>query len=630
MIPELMEIFKVEAENAVQQGHPLAECILIDTTVVFVNPDGTVKEGYPYTFPSKNKIDNLDFTDSRVVESLYRYSHTKYLESNKALKNKKIFSTTSNSFILKRKSFFQSGKIYKEDSKEKQALLNKDAVKDDYFDVLKELSTDADGNCQINIEKADRNLNWILEYLTEDGCPYLSEDVLVSKIENIFENDKDREICFFFEATNEEIEAEYDRYLTRNLYAAKCKVEEKEYQLSPFQITLNSKKPFFTQKSRKCYMPYLETAEGLRLQKKMFDHFAVLCGKNTPNLYVDTYTKKMYPMKKNDVCRKDIRSGYFVCCGMKKGVSEIQFVDSISNYHAGLRDRFYLFNYTGVSMENRKDKRYEKYCTSNGLSYSTRIGVVNMIFDLMFGININKKDKTPSNNLYMIWMAAKDIKLDVLSKQAMLLLQEPVKKWAFSGSYIEKDQRFYLPLMKALDLMILKVFLSGRYGTGSDSDAVNLMFNLKWSLKNYFKGKETETMGDYATTLRATIKNKIESEELVMPSNDTEYYYAVGHALKYLLSLRQGSSRNSDQGVLKQYIGIKNDAVLKEKIRALHLAYSHAILLNHKKANHMLAMVYGYTPEAKINKDAFLLGFVSNSIIYEKADKDNDKDSGKE
>ena len=44
----------------------------------------------------------------------------------------------------------------------------------------------------------------------------------------------------------------------------------------------------------------------------------------------------------------------------------------------------------------------------------------------------------------------------------------------------------------------------------------------------------------------------------------------------------------------------------------------------------MLAMVYGYTPEAKINKDAFLLGFVSNSIIYEKADKDNDKDSEKE
>lgn len=56
MIPELMEVFKVEAENAVQQGHPLAECILIDTTVVFVNPDGTVKEGYPYTFPSKSEL----------------------------------------------------------------------------------------------------------------------------------------------------------------------------------------------------------------------------------------------------------------------------------------------------------------------------------------------------------------------------------------------------------------------------------------------------------------------------------------------------------------------------------------------------------------------------------------------
>ena len=264
MIPELMEVFKAESDEAIKQGHPLAECILIDTTVVFINPDGTVKEGYPYTFPSKNKIGDLDTTDNRVTESLYRYSHTKYLESNKALKNKKIFSTTSNAFILKRKSFVQSGKVYEKDSKEEKALLSKDAVKDDYFDVLKELSSDADGNCQINIEKADRNLKWILENLTEDGCPYLSEDVLVSKIENIFENDKDREICFFFEATNAEIESEYDRYLTGSLYAAKCEVEEKEYQLSPFQITLNSKKPFFTQKSRKCYMPYLETAEGLR------------------------------------------------------------------------------------------------------------------------------------------------------------------------------------------------------------------------------------------------------------------------------------------------------------------------------------------------------------------------------
>ena len=628
MIPELMEVFKAESEKAIAQGHPLAECILIDTTVVFVNPDGTVKEGYPYTFPSQNKINDLDSTDSRVTESLYRYSRTKYLESNKALKNKKIFSTTSNSFILKRKSFFQSGKIYPEGSKEKDSLLEKDKVRKDYFDLLK--NSDIDGNCQINIEKADRNLNWIMENLTKEECPYLSEDALISKIGNVFKGNGDREICFFFEATNEEIESEYNRYLSTRLYKEAYEIEGNEYYLSPFQLTFNEGKPFFKNKNRRCYIPYLETTEGLILQKKMFDHFAVLCGKNTPNLYVDTYTKKMYPMKKNDVCRKDIRSGYFVCCGMKKGVSEIQFVDSISNYHAGLRDRFYLFNYTGVSMENRKDKRYEKYCTSNGLSCSTRIGVANMIFDLMFGININKKDKTPSNNLYMIWMDAKDIKLDVLSKQAMLLLQEPVKKWTFSGSYIEKDQRFYLPLMKALDLMILKVFLSGRYGTGSDSDAVNLMFNLKWSLKKYFKGKETETMGDYATTLRATIKNKIESEELVMPSNDTEYYYAVGHALKYLLSLRQGSSKNSDQGVLKQYIGIKNDAVLKEKIRALHLAYSHAILLNHKKANHMLAMVYGYTPEAKINKDAFLLGFVSNSIIYEKADKGNAKDSEKE
>ena len=132
-------------------------------------------------------------------------------------------------------------------------------------------------------------------------------------------------------------------------------------------------------------------------------------------------------------------------------------------------------------------------------------------------------------------------------------------------------------------------------------------------------------MGDYATTLRATIKSKIESEELVMPSNDTEYYYAVGHALKYLLSLRQGSSKNSDQGVLKQYIGIKNDKVLKEKVRMLHLTYSHAIFLNHKKVNHMLSMIYGYTPDAKIDKDAFLLGFASDSIIYEKNDKDNEK-----
>ena len=627
MIPEIQEVFREVKKNG-GDDFLISNCALKDATIIMVNEDGTIKNGYPFSIP--DKIENIDDSDERLRESFFRYTHSFYLYSNKAVnsKDKKIFSVTKDSFILKLGSFHDE-----ESPSAKQNPLLKDHIEPNYFKILIADEKKPDGFDPIDEVSTKKNLGWIMEHLTTADDKYLSMKCLADLVgNNIKKKGKDHRICIFFAATEEEVVREYDRYLIPNVYLeSPVLVNNEQFFLSCFNMTMNSNKPFLTNKTRKCYLPYLLDIDSLLEQQEMFSYFEGLCKKGKPNIYVDTKDNKIYAVADNEPCTKDITCGYYLRMQNGKTGADILYVETINQYKTSLSEPFLIRNYTQVKIEksdSNKDKKkevkkekqkYIEFTAPNGVSYETRKEVINAVYMLLFGTQ-----KKGGGRIDYIWLDIKKMQLSALSERAAKLLQEPVRKWAYAGNCKDKDPAFYHALMEAIDLVIQNTFLYGRYGYGTEPEMVLLQFNLKWAVQEYFsKRKDEKNMGDIASALRESVRKKINSTETTMPENDAEYYYAAGQAVRYLLSLSQASSRNASQGILKDYMTIKSDTKLKRNINRLYRDYCHEISSKNQKACNLIAMIKGYIPDSPFDSSMFILGYCSRSIMYEKKGTEN-------
>ena len=84
-------------------------------------------------------------------------------------------------------------------------------------------------------------------------------------------------------------------------------------------------------------------------------------------------------------------------------------------------------------------------------------------------------------------------------------------------------------------------------------------------------------MAEIATEIRESIKERVTSkEEVKMPINDKEYYYAVGQLAAYFISLKVEQVRES-QSMINLVINISDDKVLKERLIQLYKKYNYAI-----------------------------------------------------
>lgn len=575
MLKDCLEVFKNKLDD--KDRLILDEYVLSDGTYVIVTQKEDKFEMIdPINIKFDKKTKQVDISNKYYEKLCFYEYNSYYLESNKAIRDKNIFSNNYLTFFIKKESVY-SGKITND-------------VIDKYFDILanpylkypksKAKSHEAYKNIekelgQVDTEKIEKNKRWIKENIYELAEKYKGKDYL--KI--------------FFEADDEEYIREGKRYFVPNIYNSSDynkKIEEKILGLPNNNMGMNSKKPFLENKTRSEKVPYLIDNDEVMLQKKFFDFLLNKANLGRVNIYLSD--EEIIANKNGDILERGF-NGIFL--RIKKGKElEIQGSDVITNYKPNLMKMFNFKNILGDEIEERSREFYSEF--------KERKKLQEVIDNVLFS-------KYLINNYFA---ESKDISIkDDVLKSNLLIGRDAIFNWLYKG--------YKNGIGKVLSNISMNL-IKGSIDKGNFKKAKD-QFNLRWSFENYFNGGIN--MADIVYEMQINLRNKISSNDIEKITSDDEFYFATGQMVNYLLSLSK--SKNKTQSLVNPFINAKSNEIIKEKLRALYLKYNYVIEQKSKRFNNLYGMILSYNPSGKVNQDMILAGYLKSSLIYEKDNKED-------
>lgn len=608
MFEECLEVFKRELDY--DNNLILDEYIPADGSYIIVDAEGKIKNYQDIKLDKKKRGTSEAVVKGSYFKEICFYDyHSKLISMNKPIDSKVIHSNNYLSFAVKKESI--SSKLT-------------EAIIDNYYDILKnplekkyKKSKEASKIYQnfekeyspVNIEILEKCRSWIKQHIFS-----------IDKLVQIDLGKKDYLKIFFevFEVNEEDNKnrelfiQEDNRYIYPNIYNkseyiinVKKKVYEDTYGLPYYGINMNRKKPFLKIKTRKTFIPYLLDMDKALLQKQFFEYLMSLAVNGKNNIYIDIKNYRIRAYSDQDE-RKDfseISSGYYL--RIQKGKElEIQVQDNIVDYQNKLLLNFYYQDFFKMNVEN-----YPEYTKDIGI-YSKRTSVGRLINEIFFSKYL----------LTNYFTDASDISVkDSVLKRTIVMYRNVIFDWIYKGI----DDNFELAERRfALDL--IKNALINNYTLRAMTQ-----LNLHWSFKDYFtelKQQGGEKMAEIATEIRESIKERVTSkEEVKMPINDKEYYYAVGQLAAYFISLSKAGKKS--QSMINLVINISDDRVLKERLIQLYKKYNYAIDHYNVRFKNLFAMILGYKPDAQTNRqtkdEMILFGYMDSNSIYTKKEENN-------
>ena len=608
MFEECLEVFKRELED--DNNLILDEYIPADGSYIIVDAEGKIKNYQDIKLDKKTRGTSEAVVKGSYFKEICFYDyHSKLISMNKPIDSKVIHSNNYLSFAVKKESI--SSKLT-------------EAIIDNYYDILKnplekkyKKSKEASKIYQnfekeyspVNIEILEKCRSWIKQHIFS-----------IDKLVQIDLGKKDYLKIFFevFEVNEEDNKnrelfiQEDNRYIYPNIYNkseyiinVKKKVYEDTYGLPYYGINMNRKKPFLKIKTRKTFIPYLLDMDKALLQKQFFEYLMNLAANGKNNIYIDIKNYRIRAYSDQDE-RKDfseISSGYYL--RIQKGKElEIQVQDNIVDYQNKLLLNFYYQDFFKMNVEN-----YPEYTKDIGI-HSKRTSVGRLINEIFFSKYL----------LTNYFTDASDISVkDSVLKRTIVMYRNVIFDWIYKGI----DDNFELAERRfALDL--IKNALINNYTLRAMTQ-----LNLHWSFKDYFtelKQQGGEKMAEIATEIRESIKERVTSkEEVKMPINDKEYYYAVGQLAAYFISLSKAGKKS--QSMINLVINISDDRVLKERLIQLYKKYNYAIDHYNVRFKNLFAMILGYKPDAQTDRqtkdEMILFGYMDSNSIYTKKEENN-------
>lgn len=608
MFEECLEVFKRELDY--DNNLILDEYIPADGSYIIVDAEGKIKNYQDIKLDKKKRGTSEAVVKGSYFKEICFYDyHSKLISMNKPIDSKVIHSNNYLSFAVKKESI--SSKLT-------------EAIIDNYYDILKnplekkyKKSKEASKIYQnfekeyspVNIEILEKCRSWIKQHIFS-----------IDKLVQIDLGKKDYLKIFFevFEVNEEDNKnrelfiQEDNRYIYPNIYNkseyiinVKKKVYEDTYGLPYYGINMNRKKPFLKIKTRKTFIPYLLDMDKALLQKQFFEYLMSLAVNGKNNIYIDIKNYRIRAYSDQDE-RKDfseISSGYYL--RIQKGKElEIQVQDNIVDYQNKLLLNFYYQDFFKMNVEN-----YPEYTKDIGI-HSKRTSVGRLINEIFFSKYL----------LTNYFTDASDISVkDSVLKRTIVMYRNVIFDWIYKGI----DDNFELAERRfALDL--IKNALINNYTLRAMTQ-----LNLHWSFKDYFtelKQQGGEKMAEIATEIRESIKERVTSkEEVKMPINDKEYYYAVGQLAAYFISLSKAGKKS--QSMINLVINISDDRVLKERLIQLYKKYNYAIDHYNVRFKNLFAMILGYKPDAQTNRqtkdEMILFGYMDSNSIYTKKEENN-------
>ena len=575
MIKDCLEVFKrqldINGDSLILDEYALAE----GTYVIVTQKDNIFEMQEPINIKFDKKSKVIDRSINHYEDLCFYEYNSNYLESNKAIKDKNIFSNNYLTFFIKKESIY-AGKITNDVIDSYYAILSNPYLK---YPKSKAKSYEAYKNLEeelgkVDIEKVERIKNWIRENIYKLAEEYKGKDYL--KI--------------FFEAEKEEYIREGKRYFVPNIYNSSDynkKIGDVILGLPNNNMGMNAKKPFLENKTRSVKVPYLIDNNEVIIQKKFFDFLLNKANLGKTNIYLND--DEILAGKNGDILERKF-NGIFL--RIKKGKElEIQGSDIITNYNPNLMSKFNYKNMIGDELEEKSEELYGEFKNRK------RMQVI--IDDVLFS-------KYLINNYFT---DAKDISLkDDILKNNLLLSRDSIFNWLYKGQKVGIDR-----VLSKTTINIIKGSINKGYLRKAKDQ-----FNLRWSFEYYFNGGRD--MGDIVYDMQLILRNKINSNDIEKIESDDEFYFATGQLVNYFLSLSKG--KNKPQSLLNPFINAKSNKIIKDKLRALYLKYNYIIEQKSKRFNNLYGMIVSYNPSGEVNQDMILAGYLKNSLIYEKDNKE--------
>ena len=580
MLKECLEVFdyilKKEGESLILHSYVPA-----DGTYILIGRDGSQKAVMDVHMDKRTK--KVDRSHPLFDQFCFYDYQSQLLSMNKPMDGKKIIHSNNYLSFFVKKDSIVSGKLT-------------EALIDGYYTVLGDPVNQ-------KYKKSKEAVKVYKLFEAEEGSVpkrQIEEKSLWIK-EHIFsleEIDLDRKdyLKIFFEADDKEYEREGKRYFLPNIYNSNdynIEIENVVYGLPDNNLGMNAKKPFLSIKSRKYPAPYLLDGEQVILQKQFFDYLMNLVSAGFYHVYVNTDQKKITGCKTGEAPEK-VESGYYLRLRKGKTEAEILEQDNVSGYRQELEPPFDFQEFIKGRSEKYQAyyKRYYKRPDAGGL--------INEVFFSNF----------LSGN-YMTDAGAVNI-TDGILKQNLLLARDAIFDWTYKGV-----DRGFGRLLEKISLSLIKGALLNGY-----QERAVWQLNLRLSFKEYFSQKEGKNVSEIISDLRKNMEKKVCSDTLIPLESDREYYYAVGQLTAYLFSLNKSKEKN--QSLLNPFLNARTDEMIKKRLRQIYKKYNYRIPDYYKRVKNLLGMVEGYESDGKVDQEMIILGYVDNSMLYNKEDMENE------
>lgn len=599
MFEECLEVFKRELDY--DNNLILDEYIPADGSYIIVDAEGKIKNYQDIKLDKKKRGTSEAVEKGSYFKEICFYDyHSKLISMNKPVDSKKVIHSNNYlSFAVKKESIT---------SKLTETII------DNYYDTLKnpleakyKKSKEASKIYQkfeeeyapVNIEILEKCRSWIKQHIFS-----------IDKLIDIDLKKKDYLKIFFeiFEADEEDNKKnkelfiqEDNRYIFPSIYNNNdynVEVNGKIQGIPDNNMGMNAKKPFLAIKTRKTPAAYLVDINKAILQKQFFEYLMNFAANGKNNIYIDTknYRIKAYSDQDERDDFDEMASGYYL--RIQKGKElEIQIQDNIVDYQNRLKTNFEYMKFISIDIKGDKLPEFAK---KYGV-YDKRTSVGTLINEIFFSKFLRTN--------YFIDVNDMSIKDSVL-RQNIIMYRNIIFDWVYKGidnNFSKAEEKF------ALDLIKNSIRNEDKYNLRPKSQ-----LNLHWSLKDYFlkmkKEQGGDTMADIATKIRTSVKDKVMSkEEVVMPSDDKEYYYAVGQLLSYFIFKSRAGKRM--QSMINPVLNAKRDNIIKMRLFQLYKKYNYDISIHNYNMKKLYAMILGYKPQNKVNQEMILFGYLDENIL---------------
>lgn len=571
MLDDCLRIFDQELKK--NKNLVLGTMILADGDYVLVHDDGTYDiEKIKY---SKKDHCLIEKPEDEIYDRLCFYDYQSQLVSmNKPQDPGKTIHSNNYLSLFVKKESFSNGK------------LNDEAI-ERYFKALENPQDKYKGKDLQMYNFVSENISEIDQERLLHNKQWLKEHIY--NLEGVDYNEKDY-LKIFFEVEDQLYIDEGNRYLLTKIFNCNdynVYSDGTVYGLPNYNLQLNAKKPFLENKTRMHKIPYMVSLEDALLQKQFFDYLLNRVSAGKSNVYIneDDDDKKIYCLDNTENIDKGFNGFYLKT---KKGKElEIHYIDVITDYKQYLNPLFDFKNVVGAL----DDECYQEYKYRNK--------VEKLISDILFS-------KYLINNYFTAPDDIKSMKADSVYKKNLLTCRPAIFAWTRTGRV---DNIGYVLPKAALEVVINSI-------RKEYNKLAQKQLNLYFALNKYFNKQENDM-----DNIRESLRTKINSEHQKVIENDLEYSFAVGQIIYFLQT--KSKAKKKTQDFVNQFIIIRNDMVLKNKLRQFYRRYNYEVTIEAMRFKNLYGMVEIYRDVKKIDQGMLLAGYLGENLIYEKGEKEN-------